>query len=58
MPGSTDLYFTVADSEIEVFHMPNAELRPIESLSGHLAGSGQVPEGEAMIDEAIAELLA
>ena len=24
MPGSTDLYFTVADSEIEVSHMPNA----------------------------------
>ncbi len=58
MPGSTDLYFTVADSEIEVSHMPNAELRPIESLFGHFAGGGQVPEGKAMIDEAIAELLA
>jgi homoserine O-acetyltransferase len=58
MPGSTDLYFTVADSEIEVSHMPNAELRPIESLFGHFAGGGQVPEGKAMIDEATAELLA
>lgn len=58
MPGSTDLYFTVPDSEIEVSLMPNAELRPIESLFGHLAGGGQVPEGKAMIDQAIAELLA
>jgi len=58
MPGSTDLYFTVADSEIEVSHMPNAELRPIESLFGHFAGGGQVPEGKAMIDQAIDELLA
>jgi homoserine O-acetyltransferase/O-succinyltransferase len=57
MPGSTDLYFTVADSEFEVSHMPNAELRPIESPFGHFAGSGQVPEGKAMIDQAIADLL-
>ena len=57
MPGSTDLYFTVADSEIEVSHMPNAELRPIESLFGHFAGGGQVPEGKAMIDQAIDDLL-
>ena len=27
MPASTDLYFPPEDSEIEVAHMPNAELR-------------------------------
>jgi homoserine O-acetyltransferase len=58
MPGSTDLYFTVADSEIEVANMPNAELRPIESPFGHFAGSGQVPEGKSAIDAAISHLLA
>jgi homoserine O-acetyltransferase len=57
MPGSTDLYFTVADSEIEVHHMPNAELRVIDSPFGHLAGSGQIPEGKGVIDAAIRELL-
>jgi len=57
MPGETDLYFTVADSEIEVRHMPNAELRPIRSTLGHIAGSGMDPIGKAAIDQAIIELL-
>ncbi len=57
MPGSTDLYFTVADSEIEVANMPNAELRPIESPFGHFAGGGGVPEGKSAIDAAISDLL-
>ena len=38
MPSTTDLYFTVADSEIETLFMPNAELRPIESIWGHTSG--------------------
>lgn len=57
MPGETDLYFTVADSEIEVAHMPNAELRPIHSTLGHIAGSGLDPIGKTAIDKAIVELL-
>jgi len=57
MPGDTDLYFTVADSEIEVKHMPNAELRPIHSTLGHIAGSGLDPIGKTAIDKAIADLL-
>jgi len=57
MPGETDLYFTVADSEFEVAHMPHAELRPIRSPLGHVAGSGMDPVGKAAIDAAINELI-
>lgn len=57
MPGSTDLYFRVADSEYEVSRMPNAELRVIESKLGHVAGSGLDPIGKAAIDQAIVDLL-
>ncbi len=57
MPGETDLYFTVPDSEIEVAHMPNAVMRPIRSALGHVAGSGMDPIGKAAIDAAITDLL-
>ena len=57
MPGETDLYFTVADSELEVEQLPNAELRPIRSTFGHVAGSGMDPTGKAAIDRAIVDLL-
>ena len=57
MPGSTDLYFRVADSEYEVSKMPNAELRVIESKLGHVAGSGMDPIGKAAIENAIVDLL-
>jgi homoserine O-acetyltransferase len=58
MPGATDLYFTVADSEIELRHMPNAKLRPIPSTLGHVAGSGMDPGGKAFFEKAIVELIA
>ncbi len=58
MPGQTDLYFTPEDNEYEVSRMPNAELRPIPSIRGHLAGSGRNPEDVRFIDEALKELLA
>ena len=57
MPGKTDLYFRVADSEYEVSHMPNAELRIIDSKLGHVAGSGMDPYGKAEIAKAIVDLL-
>ena len=57
MPGGTDLYFRVADSEYEVSQMPNAELRVIDSKLGHVAGSGLDPIGKAAIDQAIVDLL-
>ena len=57
MPGKTDLYFRVADSEYEVRHMPNAELRVIDSKLGHVAGSGMDPQGKVEIEKAIIDLL-
>ena len=58
MPGKTDLYFPPEDSEIEVGHMPNAELRPIPSIWGHLAGGpGFNPEDTRFMNDAIRELL-
>ena len=58
MPGRTDLYFPPEDNEIEVSHMPNAELRPIESIWGHLAGGPGSNEADInFVDDAIRELL-
>jgi homoserine O-acetyltransferase len=59
MPSRTDLYFPPDDSEIEVAHMPNAELRPIPSIWGHMAGSpGANPADTEFVDNALRELLA
>ena len=59
MPSQTDQYFPPEDSELEVPNMPNAELRVIPSIWGHLAGGpGRNPEDTRFIDEALKELLA
>ncbi len=58
MPCDHDLYFRVADSEYEVAHMPNAELRVIESPYGHMAAGDKDPADSAFIDEQIRELMA
>jgi homoserine O-acetyltransferase len=59
MPSTTDLYFTLADSEAETRLMPNAELLPISSLWGHRAGNPlQNPEDEAVLRTAVRALLA
>jgi homoserine O-acetyltransferase len=57
MPSQTDLYFRVRDNELEVRHMPNAELRPIPSIWGHAAGRGTNPVDNQFIDAALRELL-
>jgi homoserine O-acetyltransferase len=57
MPGDTDLYFRVADSEQEVSRMPRGELRAIPSKWGHGAGFGIDPADNAFIDAALRELL-
>lgn len=58
MPSTTDLYFTLADSERETAMMPNAELRPILSNWGHRAGNpAQTPADEAFIATAVRDLL-
>jgi homoserine O-acetyltransferase len=58
MPASTDLYFPPVDSEYEVKHMPNAELRVQETDWGHFGGD---PRGTSpdivQVDTAIKELL-
>jgi homoserine O-acetyltransferase len=58
MPGETDLYFQASDSAYEVDHMPNAELRQIPSLYGHLAAGGKDPADTKFINETLKELLA
>jgi homoserine O-acetyltransferase len=58
MPSTTDFLFAAADSEAEVGQMPNAELRPIESTWGHVAGLGANPPDNDFVDAALRELLA
>lgn len=59
MPCDHDTYFRVADNEIEVSKMPNAELRVIKSKFGHAAGGplGN-PADVEFVDRSLAELLA
>ncbi|MCH7653728.1 MAG: alpha/beta fold hydrolase [Chloroflexi bacterium] len=58
MPSQTDQYFPVADSEYEVGVIANAELRPIPSIWGHMAGSpGLNPKDNSFLDSALMELL-
>ena len=58
MPSRTDLYFPPEDNEYEVSHMPNAELRPIESIWGHAAGGPGANENDArFVEEALTEIL-
>jgi homoserine O-acetyltransferase len=58
MPGSTDLYFTTHDSNVEWDMMPNAEYRPIESKFGHRAGNPtHCKEDEAVLRRAVQDLL-
>jgi homoserine O-acetyltransferase len=57
MPSETDLYFRVRDNEMEVAQMPNAELRVIPSIWGHVAAFGAYPPDNEFIDRALNELL-
>lgn len=58
MPSRTDMYFPPEDSAEAVAGIPDAELRVIESIWGHRAGSpGSDPRDIAAVDEAIRHLL-
>jgi homoserine O-acetyltransferase len=58
MPSTTDLYFPAEDSRAETDLLPNAELRPIESDLGHLAGRPGIRAAETeQIGEAMQLLL-
>ena len=59
LPGATDLYFPVADNEWQLQHMRDAQLRPIPSDWGHIAGApGLHAPDMAFLDTALRELLA
>jgi len=59
MPGDHDLYFQVADNEIEVARMRRARLLPIRSTWGHRAGNPiQSPEDERFLAAAVRDFLA
>jgi homoserine O-acetyltransferase len=58
MPSRSDFLFQVEDSEVEVSQIPDAELRPIPSRWGHLAGFGVNPPDNEFVDMALNELLA
>ena len=57
MPCDTDLYFRLSDNEEEVALLNDAELAPIRSDFGHLAGGGLDPEATRFIDSHIGKLL-
>jgi len=54
LPGETDLYFRVADNELEMRHLSQAELLPIPSIWGHLAGNPRSnPADRAFLKDAV-----
>jgi len=54
LPGQTDLYFRVADNELELEHLRRGELHPIPSIWGHRAGSPEgIPEDTAFLRAAV-----
>jgi homoserine O-acetyltransferase/O-succinyltransferase len=58
MPSRTDRYFSVEDSEEEVSHLRDGELRVLESKFGHVAGGpDRVPADTALIEAALRDLL-
>ena len=59
MPSETDRYFGVAENAAEVAYLWKAELRPIPSIWGHLAGNpnGNEPD-TAFLSKGVHELLA
>jgi homoserine O-acetyltransferase len=59
MPGETDLYFRVADNALELRHLRHAELVPIPSIWGHIAGNPQRNPADArFLREQVARWLA
>ena len=59
MPCSTDLYFQVDDSRLEVQHLRRGELRILDSKFGHFAGGpDRIAEDTGFIEAALRELLA
>ncbi|GLY75427.1 alpha/beta fold hydrolase [Actinoallomurus iriomotensis] len=58
LPSRKDLYFPPEDEEWSARHLPDAEVRVIPGIWGHLAGGGADPEAAAFVDAALRDLLA
>ena len=58
MPGSTDLFCTAEENEYEAKHIPNAVLKPIESIWGHFSGRGINRADNIFIDNQLKRVLA
>lgn len=57
MPASTDQYFLAADSEVEMKYLRKAELAPIDTVWGHIAGGGGNEEDTKWMSGKITEFL-
>ncbi|HTH99678.1 MAG TPA: alpha/beta fold hydrolase [Acidisoma sp.] len=58
MPCETDLYFPVADNALELAALRDAELRPIPSIWGHVAGApSDLTEERAFVRTAVRDWL-
>jgi homoserine O-acetyltransferase/O-succinyltransferase len=59
MPSATDRYFMVEDNALEIPHLPHAELRPIPSIMGHMAGGSfsASPQDAAFLAKGVRDLL-
>lgn len=58
MPGRHDLYFCPEDNAAELPHLGNGRLKEIDSIWGHMCGSGQSAEDTALISARLARFLA
>lgn len=59
MPSETDLYFPPADNALELPHLRQAELKPIPSIWGHVAGApSDLPGEHAFLRRAVRDWLA
>jgi homoserine acetyltransferase len=57
MPSRTDQYFLVADSEVEMKYLKKADLAPIDTVWGHVAGGGGNEEDTKWMSRRIGEFL-
>ena len=59
MPSQSDRYFMVDDNALEIPHLANAELRPIPSIMGHMAGGSfsASPQDAAFLAKGVRDLL-
>lgn len=59
MPSQTDRYFMVEDNALEIPHLAHAELRPLPSIMGHMAGGSfsASPQDAAFLAKGVRDLL-